>query len=78
MLTREVRKSVIIDQVLALGSLSLCVPLDQPCIPLFLALAVVPTDTGSTEHKDDGDAVLVESGSGDGVLELIDDGHGVN
>jgi hypothetical protein len=37
------------------------------------------TDTGSTEDKDDGDVVLVKSGSAasrDGVLEVIDDGHG--
>jgi hypothetical protein len=37
------------------------------------------TDTRSTEDKDDGDVVLVESGSGasrDGVLEVIDDCHG--
>lgn len=37
------------------------------------------TDTRSTEDKDDGDVVLVKSGSGasrDGVLEVIDDGHG--
>jgi hypothetical protein len=44
------------------------------CLNLDLAL----TDTRSSENKDDGDVVLVESGSGasrDGVLEVIDNGH---
>jgi hypothetical protein len=77
-----VLKAIVLDQVLTLSSLSYktskssLTPALMALICLNLDLAL--TDTRSSENKDDGDVVLVESGSGasrDGVLEVIDNGH---
>lgn len=76
-------EAIVLDQVLTLSSLSYKIS-KSTSTPASIALRslnldLLLTDTGSTEDKDDGDVVLVESGSGasrDGVLEVIDDCHG--
>lgn len=76
-------EAIVLDQVLTLSSLSYkiskFISTPAPIALRSLNLDLSLTDTRSTEDKDDGDVVLVESGSGasrDGVLEVIDDGHG--